>query len=120
MISIKCATCQFIFLKTCFPLAAEVNSASMKSPRLNISFPDELQADLAAEAARLKISAAALARLCVVEKMSEITGKNYGALAWGGLRHNAGKKNCCKKSQAHATLDPLPKIRPENSQRIAS
>lgn len=92
----------------------------MKSPRLNISFPDELQSDLAVEAARLKISAAAFARRCVVEKMSEITGKNYESLTWGGSRERGDKKMCCKKLQARATLDPLPESRSEDSHRIAS
>lgn len=63
----------------------------MKSPRYNISFPAEVQEDLANHAAQLGISVSEFVRESTVKCLSRITKKKYDTISWGGVREFAGR-----------------------------
>lgn len=72
----------------------------MKSPRYNVSFPSDVQKDLAAESFKEGISASEFIRRSTVECLARLTKKAYSSIAWGGARRRAGAGRKPEQSDA--------------------
>lgn len=65
----------------------------MKSPRYNVSFPSDVQKDLAAESFKEGISASEFIRRSTVECLARLTKKAYSSIAWGGARRKPAQSD---------------------------
>ena len=64
----------------------------MKSPRYNVSFPSEVQEDLASVSLKLGVSVSEYIRRSTIESLMRLTKKKYTSITWGGVRGEAGRK----------------------------
>jgi len=65
----------------------------MKSPRYNVSFPLEVQEDLASVSIKLGVSVSEYIRRSTIESLMRLTQKKYATIEWGGVRGDAGRKS---------------------------